>query len=397
MAGRNLARKGESSLASSGVPSRTASPVATTESPRISLDSKREDIKSEQETVPAHTTINELENRDGTYTPSEPANEPTIALPIAAADQARTSVDSHGSASARPSLDSTRSVPNALDSPLPHDVEPSTISKTPGEYEQIIDQMQSDYETSELRRQEETHDYLERIDALQSKLQYLTKEAAEVAKSAIIEAKSGSDEQKLAIKDEKIALLIEEGQKLAQTELKHMSIIKKLRAKSTDDDKNLLNTKKSLEKHEKLVREAQERAKRAETGERQAIEKGKLLPKIEKELETVRNDRDAKASLVHDLQLQLSDAISLAKIEEGKAQAEALEAESKSTAELRERISGLKIERDLAERQYQREIRDLRDKIERDNERAKIAEVERQGEHSVSLLPWVSTYTTKPL
>lgn len=388
MASRNLVRKGESSLASSGVPSRTASPSNVTETPRRSIDLKAEDVKGKPDKIPEQTTINGSENGDDNYTPSEPSNEPAISLPITTIDQERISMDSRGSASARPSIELTRSIPDAIESPKLDDAELGLNSKTSEEYKQLIEQMQCDYETSELRRQEETHDYLERIDALQSKLQYLTKEAAEIAKSAALEAKPGSDEQKLATKDEKIALLIEEGQKLAQTELKHMSIIKKLRAKSTDDDKNLANAKKSLERYEKTVRETQERAKRAEAAERRAVDKSKTLPKIEKELENIKNDRDAKASLVQDLQLQLSDAMSLAKAEEGKAQAEALDAERMITAELKDEVSSLKTERDLAERQYQSEIRDLKEKIERDKERARIAEIERQGEQSVSLKPF---------
>lgn len=385
MAGRNLARKGESSLASSIVPSRTASPANVTESPRRSMDSEAEDLKNKQEKIPEQITINGVEDGNGSYTPSEPTNEPTISFPVGAIDPERTSVDSRASASVRPSIELTRSISDILESPKLHNAELGENSITSEEYKQVIEQMQSDYETSELRRQEEIHDYLERIDALQSKLHYLTREAAEIAKNAASEAKPKSDEQKLATKDEKIALLIEEGQKLAQTELKHMIIIKKLRAKSTDDDQHLADTKKSLEKYEKTAREAQERAKRAEAAERRAVDRSKTLPKIEKELENIKYDRDAKDSLVHDLQSQLSDAMSLARAEEGKAQAEALEAERRITADLKEEILSLKTERDLAERHYQSETRDLKDKIERDKERARIAEIERQGEQSVSL------------
>ena len=197
----------------------------------------------------------------------------------------RPSTDSRGSTSTRQSLELTgATTPNATDSPNMDGVVADSSMKKPEEYENMIEQMRSDYEAAELRRQEETHIYLERIDALQSKLQYLTKEATEAAKNASAEAQSGSIEHKMAVKDEKIALLIEEGQKLSQTELKYMSIIKKLRGKSTEDDKVVAELKGTTEKHEKSAREAQDRAKRAESAEKRALERLKSLGRIEKDL-----------------------------------------------------------------------------------------------------------------
>jgi chromosome segregation ATPase len=257
-------------------------------------------------------------------------------------------------------------------------------SKTPEEYRQIVQQMQADYETSELRRQEETHDYLERIDALQSKLQYLTKEAAAIAKTALSQVSPGTVEHNLAAKDEKIALLLEEGQKLSQTELKHMSIIKKLRAKATEDERKLTETTRALEKQEKLARDLRERVKQAETAERRATEKGKVVLQLEKELDSVRRDRDAKAALAQDLQTQLSDATLLAREDEAKAQAEALAWERKVGGALKEELLQLKSEREASERQHQSELRSLRDHLERTKERLRLAEIEREGEQSVS-------------
>lgn len=254
---------------------------------------------------------------------------------------------------------------------------------TPSQYQQTIEQMRSDYEAAELRRQDETHSYLEHIDALQSKLQYLTKEAAQIARAAKSEAEFGSVEEKLATKDEKIALLMEEGHKLSQTELKHMSIIKKLRAKSTDDDKHLAEMKRLLDKHEKAACEAQERAKCAEEAEKRASEQVKGLPRLVEELETMRADRDAQDGLIQHLQSQLAEFTSAARQAEEKAQSEALEAERKRTADLVDKLSSLTTEKEIAERQHHTELRELRERSEREKERARIAEIERQGEQNI--------------
>ena len=405
LANRNL-KKGDTSVTPSGAPSRTGSPANVAASPRTSSDiqrelkheqdAKNEQGKSEQEMASGEAvTVNGMSEH---HEPSEQASEatltehqPTAQSPVAAAEDTkdepslpRPSTDSRGSISTRQSLELTRATtPNGTDSPKMNGIVVDSSLKIPEEYEKMMEQMRSDYEAAELRRQEETHIYLERIDALQSKLQYLTKEAAEMAKNTSAEAQPGSIEHKMAAKDEKIALLIEEGQKLSQTELKHMSIIKKLRAKSTEDDKVVADFKRTTEKHEKSAREAQERAKRAESAEKRALEKLKSLGKIEKDLENVRAERDVKESLVQDLQIELSQATSAAKEAEVRANAEALEAEKRYAAELTDELSSIKTEKELADKQHQHELRELKEKAEREKERARVAEMERQGEQSI--------------
>ena len=286
--------------------------------------------------------------------------------------------------SVRPSVELTRTVSQTSELPAVNETELEIPSKLLEHYERTIAQMQADHETAELRRQEEVHDYLERIDALQSKLQYLSKEAADFAKSALSEAKPGSLEQKLAQKDEKIALLIEEGQKLSQTELRHMSIIKKLRAKSTEDESKVAESKRLAEKHEKTAREGQERAKRAELAERRAVERTKILPKLEKELESLKQDHEVKTASIQDLQRQLAHATSLAREAESQAQAESLLFEQRLTTDLRAEIANIKAEKEHGEKAYRTELRELKERAEREKERARLAEIERQGEWNVS-------------
>ena len=187
----------------------------------------------------------------------------------------------------------------------------------------------------------------------------------------------------MAVKDEKIALLIEEGQKLSQTELKHMTVIKKLRAKTLEDEKAMNEALKALEKHERLAREAQERAKRIEAAEKRAADRVKHLVRLENDLESTTADRDSKDSLIRDLQFQLSEITSAAKEAEEKAQVEALEAEQQRVTELTDELSNVKAERDLAEKEHQNILRELREKSEREKERARVAEIERQGEQSI--------------
>ena len=400
MANKNLGKKGDGSVTTSGVPSRTTSPANAPVSPRISSEVPRETKAAEEskskedkalEHPSIHGTSSEKDAKDNGSEASTSIPEPTGQSPVITVEDVedeanlpRHSTDSRGSISTRQSLELTRATtPSALGSPKLNGIVTDPGLKMPEEYEKVIEQMKADHETAELRRQEETHTYLEQIDALQAKLQYLTKEAAEIAKNASVEAKPGSLEQKLAAKDEKIALLIEEGQKLSQTELKHMSIIKRLRAKASEDEKAVAEFKRMADKYEKVAREAREKANRAESAEKRATDKVKSLTRIEKELETVRADRDSKDLLIQDLQVQLSQATSAAKEAEVKANAEALESERRRAADLADELSSAKTEKDLAEKQHQYELRQLREKAEREKERARVAEIERQGELNI--------------
>lgn len=390
VASRNMARKGDGSVTSSGLPSRTASPANVTEAP-TSSDSRGGDIKDEEgksDEPVKMVTSDGSGNFSRDQADSQSLHAPVAALSGSVDDEttpATPSMESYASNSVRASLELSRALSKAPDSPMPNDTTQDTLSKQSEKYEQMIAQMRADHEAAELRRQEEVHDYLERIDALQSKLQYVSKEAADLAKSALSEAKPGSPEQKMAQKDEKIALLIEEGQKLSQNELRHMSMLKKLRVKSGEDETKLADAKHLAEKLEKAARDAQERAKRAEIAERRALEKTKTLSRLEKELDSIRQDREAKATLIYDLQRQLSDATSLAREVERQAQAEALQFEQRLTADLRDEIATLKLEKEQSDKQHRTELRELRDRSDRERERAKLAAIERQGELNVSL------------
>ncbi|KAI4127793.1 MAG: hypothetical protein LQ338_003022 [Usnochroma carphineum] len=387
VATRNLNRMDDKSPATSSLPSRTASPANGKASPRSSTEVKREGAAGEEPWVSSDSAqkrdVSFELNEENEQQQSGATNAEAPAPQIDRSESRRLSLDSHRSTSARSSFDLPRSSVEASSSPKINGISTSAGTNTPPQYQQKIEQMRSDYEAAELRRQEETHIYLERIDALQSKLQYLTKEAAEIAKNAKSEAENGSVEEKLAAKDEKIALLMEEGHKLSQKELKHMSIIKKLRTQATDDDKRVAEMKRLSEKHEKAARDAQERARRAEEAEKRASEQARSLPRLAEDVETLRADRDAQDALIQDLQTQLAEATSAARQAEEEAHAAALEAKRKRTADLTDELSGVKTEKELAERQYQTELRELREKFEREKERARIAELERQGEQNI--------------
>ncbi|KAI9840699.1 MAG: hypothetical protein M1837_001375 [Sclerophora amabilis] len=380
----------ESPATTSGVPSRTGSPAAATDSPRTSVDIRVADVDNVEagdgsgrdvSSVGQSGRAEDTSEQDTEVTGLQPGIHIESTTPEASVTS-RQSMESHSSMPSRQSFENSQ--PGA-DAQTGSSNMNGSISayKSEDEYESLLTQLRSDFELSELRRQEEMHSNLERIDALQAKLQYLTKEAAGMAKKSAAAASPGSAEKKLAEKDEQIALLMDEGQKLSKTELKHMSVMKKLRAKQSEDEKAISDAKKKQEKAEKEVSNIQERLQRTEAAEKRANERLKTLSRLERDIESLQSERDSNEALIDSLRSQLEQSTSKIEEAERKSQTNALEAERKLVAELRDDLSSAKIEKELGEERSRAEIRELKEKAERERERTRITEVELKGEQSM--------------
>ena len=381
------------SALSSEVPSRVGSPAVGSESgsPRPSSDGIR-DVK-EQPSVAEKEISNadkEEENaklgktgQDVTQQSTEeastgdqsaPSTLLSSGLPI---NPARISTES----SARPSLD-TPALADSLSSRPSSDLPDASnaTGKSTFELEAEMSQMRADHEKAEKQRQEEMHAHLERIDALQAKLQYLAKETVAAAKEANASAGSGSLEAKLAQKDERIALLMEEGEKLSKTELRHLQTIKKLRAKTADDEKSTAELRKKLDRVEKSEVELKQKLRRAEAAERQANEKVKQITIIEKQVDEMKVDRERAAELIRDLTTQLKETEQKFKTAQEEAKTKATEADKNRVAELENALEDATIEKKLAEDRAKSESRKLKDEADRQRERFSVREVELKNE-----------------
>lgn len=294
---------------------------------------------------------------------------------------ARPSMELRGSISKTSSFDIDRSLTHVGSN---GSAKSDTVSKTQQRYEDTIGQMRSDYKTSEIRRLEETHLYLERIDALESKLHYLATEAVDTARKAASEAVLGSMDQKLAAKDEKIALLLVEGEKLSQTELRHLNTIKKLRAKTIENEKKLAEATSKLERFERLAQESQENVRRAEAAEIRATERLRNLPAMVQELEYLRLQHDYNASTIEQLQDRLSETTSMVEAANQRGQANSLEAERTLVSVLQDHASNAKMELELNDERHRLEVRNLEEIVEQERERARVAETEMRAEQAVS-------------
>lgn len=394
----NKGAESAASRASSDLGSRPESPAlkaatggADTE--RLSMDSKRSEAVSKTEP----TT-----NEETGSTKTEPAKVETTAKvessPRPSTEQPAARVVADQPTSNRMSM--TMSVPSiitpkdpsprqSVDSNPPAVSEPTesghTVEEVPRDAEELqseLSLLRTTYEESLKENREEVNSHLERIDALQTKLAYLAQQLATSAKAESTASDAEPVDKKLAEKDAQIAALMEEGQRLSKTELKHLTTIKQIRAKVQETNKEISTLKQQLAKAEKGIAEQSERAKRAEATEKSMQEKLKIVGKIEKDIAVIKAEREEAQLTIAELRRQLSDALSRAENAEKKAQSGALESEKKATASLKEDIENLRIEKKLAEDRAKRELQNAQAEAKSEREKAKITELELRGDIS---------------
>lgn len=299
--------------------------------------------------------------------------------------QARASEETNGARSSAdvpsPITSQTQSIP-AIATPDPEgQAETEVAPDDAGEEEQRKDEDKT--QSVQLQHQEEIHGYVERIDALEAKLQFLAREAADSARKAALAAPAGSAEQKLAEKDQQIAQLIEEGKNLASTDHKHRALVKKLRVNLGENEKELGALKAAKSKSENEVQNLRSRARRADELEKAHDELQKRLDQTQKELNTLRPEIRSKDSTITTLRSQLQKATEQADALAVKANEKPREQDKRRIADLVEEVAALKVEKNLVADRGKAQATELREKAERVNERAQARELELKTELQV--------------
>lgn len=247
-------------------------------------------------------------------------------------------------------------------------------------YEQRILDLERSLEETNAQHQEELHSHVERVDALQAKLQYLARQASEAARNAAAAAPAGSPEKKIAEKEQQIAQLMEEGQKLANTEQKHRSIIKKLRGQLAVTEKEL-NEQKLL--RQKMENESSTlRKKLNEQGdlEKANAESQKLISQLRRELETLKAEIASKDNAISELKDRLQEESDRAKTMAAKVNDQLREAGEKRVKELEDTVAALEVEKGLIADRAKLQATELQEKADRAAERFRAVELELKGE-----------------
>jgi hypothetical protein len=262
---------------------------------------------------------------------------------------------------------------------------PGQDNKSASEYDALLLREKANLEAAELRRQEEVHKFTERIDSLEGKLHYLSREASEAARKAASGAPANSLEKKIAEKDEQIALLMEEGQRLSKQEMKYLNGLKAARKRIAEMEKLAGESKKTHESTEKELAQISLRLRQSSDVEKRANDKLKALSSIENDLKSLRDDRDRDIATISDLKRQLSEANTKAEEAEKKVQTDALNIEKKLVVDLRDELSSLKIEKELAEDRSKTIQKDLTEQLASEQEKLRTVERDLKSELAVSL------------
>lgn len=247
----------------------------------------------------------------------------------------------------------------------------------------MVEKLQSKISASETQRLEDAHRYIEKIDALQCKLQYLAKESADLARMTSGTASSGSLEKKLADKELQVALLLEEGQSLSKKELNNLATIKKLKNQLKEGEKEAIVVKKKLEAANKDVIYAAECRKKMQDYEKQISEQKKIITQLHEDHQSIKSENETKNSIIANMKANLEEST----IRESKADSERicefLKVEKKRVADLENYVSKVELEKNLEVSRAQSQIKELKEKLDANEEHARISSLEMKTEQQI--------------
>lgn len=256
----------------------------------------------------------------------------------------------------------------------PETTAPSAIAQSD------ISSLANDMEEIKARQHEEIQDYVERIDSLQSKLQYLSRNAAESAKKTASAAPPGSMDRKLAEKDEKIALLMEEGQKLSKSEHSFRTTIRKLRQQMAEREKQTEELRKSKDKALADADALRNRLDGSEEQERRQDEARKATEALQKEVDALKAEHAAKDEAMRKLEQDLRAKSDKAEAASSEAHSKALAAERERQRELEDAMAALRSEHESLADKARLEALEWSEKLERTAERSRTTEAEMKNE-----------------
>jgi len=352
------------------VPDKTDQPESQVESQRNSGDGTGKEEPEASENTLKMVGIPTL---DATASPAEPIEEALAGSVRSSKDTPRDSL-TVARDPPNPSTDSARLSNEALTG--------QSVSDAGADSDTKLLNVQLEHEKSLSTLQEEINRYLERIDALQRNMQMLTRKTIEEAKQLKDDEDSSSHAKQLAERDEKIALLIDEGTKLTKGEMQYRNIIKKLRAETSTATKEQAAVRQRAEKAERSLSTSEARAVKAEREAKKAAVELVTLSKSSSDAEAITKERNDLQSTLAEVRSQLSRANKRAEEAESKAQSEKLDIERRKNAELQDDLSSAKVERNLAEDKFKREIEGLKEALKREKEQARQLETEMLAEQA---------------
>ncbi|KAF3059787.1 Protein SGM1 [Daldinia childiae] len=374
VAARNAAQKADA------LPARLSSESAPpTQSPRTSTD-----IPSATSTVQSPPNAEKTEDLKDDTVSEAPAwstlsDGASVSLPAPAVDGQTTKDDLYTLPKPDREVQDDKPEPQTIEveeEPL----ETENTSASAALYEQRITDLEKTLEEANMQHQEELHSHVERVDALQAKLQYLARQASEAARTAAAAAPAGSADKNDAEKDQQIAQLMEEGQKLANTEQKHRSIIKKLRGQLVMVEKELNEQKLWRQKMETELSALRKKLHDQGDVEKANSDSQKQTSQLRRDLEVLKAEISLKDSTISELKDRLQEESDRAKTLASKVNDQLREAGKKHVKELEETVAMLEVEKSLIADRAKLQATELQEKADRAAERSRAVELELKSE-----------------
>ncbi|KAJ3262897.1 TATA element modulatory factor 1 [Chytriomyces hyalinus] len=182
--------------------------------------------------------------------------------------------------------------------------------------------------------------------------------------------------KKLGEREEQVKSLLEEGEKLSKNELKMSNIVKKLRAKEADAEKEMKEQQKKFDALSAELTELKEKFARVTETDRKlgenlkssnelADKQAKQIVKLENETATIRAELTQHKALLERARADLADSKALVENANSVAHAEALEKEISANEALHKQLLEQQKNHSSIESALQKEVFDLRSLLAR--------------------------------
>ncbi|KAJ3410036.1 TATA element modulatory factor 1 [Chytriomyces hyalinus] len=182
--------------------------------------------------------------------------------------------------------------------------------------------------------------------------------------------------KKLGEREEQVKSLLEEGEKLSKNELKMSNIVKKLRAKEADAEKEMKEQQKKFDALNAELTELKEKFARVTETDRKlgenlkssnelADKQAKQIVKLENETSTIRAELTQHKALLERARADLADSKALVENANSVAHAEALEKEISANEALHKQLLEHQKNHSSIESALQKEVFDLRSLLAR--------------------------------
>ena len=273
---------------------------------------------------------------------------------------------------------------SSKESEEPKSTSPSIISPTSlAQYQELVEQLRTECGIAKQRKEEDANEYSEQIDNLHAKLNFMTREASAEAKRLVTANQVDESQRQLAQKEEQIALLIEEGIKLSQNEMKLRSTIKRMRADLNDNERSKHNAARVETDLRGELLKLRGKTKELEATEREHAKSVEALSAVQLEVDRLGIEVEAKDSYIQDLKQHVLNGDSAGSSEEAEKWKRLYDAERVNTASLQDDLTNSKIERDLQKDRHRLLLKEAQTKLDRELELRKVNELDLKRELQV--------------